>query len=333
MLTLAALVVIGAVALLWPPPARESHASARTDFALFQAVRDQLAGGASYYPAMAQELSARGYPTDRVFNWRPPFYLRLLAAGPMSLWRGVLALLLIGLLAATPIALRDLGRRAVATGTALQLGVVLVYLAPTLVLLGDTWAGVLIGLSAVLYARERFRLAAGTALVALLFRELAAPYCVAAACLAAWRRRRDELLVWVAGAAAYAAYYGWHAARVWAQEVPPHAARHSDWLQFGGMSFLQATVRWMGWAFVVPDAGVALAIVLIGAGIASPSAPPHVRAGSAAYVALFLVAGQPFNHYWGLIAGPVWALACGPGLVAISDAGRTTMAGRSSGRR
>jgi hypothetical protein len=36
--------------------------------------------------------------------------------------------------------------------------------------------------------------------------------------------------------------------------------------------------------------------------------PIHVRLGVVAYAAFFLVAGQPFNAYWGWMCGPLLAL-------------------------
>ena len=48
-------------------------------------------------------------------------------------------------------------------------------------------------------------------LAALFARELAAPYCLFAGCLALWRRRWPEARVWALGGALYALYYGLHA--------------------------------------------------------------------------------------------------------------------------
>ena len=47
------------------------------------------------------------------------------------------------------------------------------------------------------------------------------------------------------------------------------------------------------------------------------SSPTILRATSAAYLGLFLVAGKPFDWYWGFLAWPTWAIASGFGLAAI----------------
>jgi hypothetical protein len=40
----------------------------------------------------------------------------------------------------------------------------------------------------------------------------------------------------------------------------------------------------------------------------SKTMPWHVRAGVLAYAVLFLIVGQPFNLYWGIIVGPLFGL-------------------------
>jgi hypothetical protein len=159
--------------------------------------------------------------------------------------------------------------------------------------------------------------------VALAFRELAAPFCVAGTLIAAAQRRGRELMVWTAGAAAYGVFYAWHANAVWAQAVPESVAPASAWLQLGGVPFLLSAVRWMGFSFLLPDAALAAVLSLICAGIANPRAPTVIRAAGAAYAAFFLVIGQHFNNYWGLVAAPVWVFSSAYGVALAVDACRT----------
>jgi hypothetical protein len=56
---------------------------------------------------------------------------------------------------------------------------------------------------------------------------------------------------------------------------------------------------------------------LLAAGLAASETPRRLRAASAAFAILFLLAGLPFNDYWGFIAAPVWAITCGYGVSAI----------------
>src|SRR5262249_30883292 len=56
---------------------------------------------------------------------------------------------------------------------------------------------------------------AGTA--ALMFRELALPYCLAAGGMAAWKRRWGEAAAWATGIALFFAFFAWHVGQVKAQ--------------------------------------------------------------------------------------------------------------------
>ncbi len=49
-------------------------------------------------------------------------------------------------------------------------------------------------------------------------------------------------------------------------------------------------------------------IVLAAAACWAPTMPPHVRIGVMTYAAFFMVAGQPFDMYWGLMIGPMLAI-------------------------
>jgi hypothetical protein len=322
-LTLLALTLLAAAALRTTVPPLDSVAPGQSDFDTFRAVVDRVRAGEPYYEAMGMELRSRGYPTSRAFNWRTPFHLRTLALGPDALARIAMGALLVLLCAVTARVVRRPFAAAWVTSTALQAGVVLIVAAPSLVLLGESWAGVLIGISVCVYVRGRPIGGAALGLLALFVRELSAPYCAACTVIAAYHRRWRELALWGIGACAYAVYYGLHLAHVWAAQVPADAIRERTWLTAGGLPFLLTTVRWAGWPFVLPDAALAVTLVLIVAGVANPRAPVHVRASSAAYMTFFLLAGQPFNHYWGLMAAPTWAVASGYGVEGIAQALRT----------
>lgn len=329
-LTLLALGALGLAALRVPAPAAAPAGTAsHGDVAAFQAIVAKLRGGASYYPTVGFELRARGYPTRDAFNWRTPVLLTALAATPELVGRAALFALLALLCVATLATVRH-PLTAAWTATGLQVGVLAIAAAPAVVVVSEVWAGVLVGISVCAFARRRFWLAVGLGLAALFVRELAAPYCIVCTLLAAGDHRWREVAAWIGGACAYAAYYGWHVTQVWAHRLPTDLAHSSPWLEFGGLPFLLSTIQWLGWLLVLPAPLAALALVLVAAGIANARAPVHVRAASAAYVAFFLVAGQPFNNYWGLIAGPAWALACGYGVETVGQAMKAALAPRGT---
>jgi hypothetical protein len=332
-LTLVALGAIGLAALRVPPPSTVPMATARKgDAATFQAVVVKLRAGAPYYPTYGFELRRAGYPTRDVFNWRTPLLLSAVSAVPEGVPEAVGRVVVFALLLALCRALATMRQHSTGVWTAsiMEVGALAVLAVPSAVVLGEAWAGVLVGISVCTYARHRPALAVPLGLIALFVRELAAPYCMVCTIIAAVNRRWRELGAWIGGACIYVAYYGWHLTQVWAHRLPTDLAHSSSWLEFGGLPFLLATVHWQGWLLLLPAPLTALALVLIIAGIADARAPLHVRTASAVYVVFFLVAGKPFNDYWGLMAGPTWALACGYGARKTGQALGTAFAPRGS---
>ena len=165
------------------------------------------------YVVFGDELRGRGYHEHSVFNWRTPLLLLALAAVPDSISRSVLVFAGVMLFAATiRVTAREslwiLGSQVMLVGTVL----------PTVwygaLVMGEVWAGIIIGLSVCMYAWQRPRVAIVCGLMALFLRELAAPYCVACAVAAAAQRRWREVVAWSGGACCYAAYFAWHAIQV-----------------------------------------------------------------------------------------------------------------------
>jgi hypothetical protein len=321
-LAVAALALIAGV--LWPaaPPPRPvppPGAEPTTDAKAFAAVVDRLRAGEHYYDAMGTELRRRDYPTRDPFNWRTPLHLVTIALVPWAVSRAGLTALLVGFYVAVMLLTRK--ARAALFAHVLVLGVLVLSAAPDAVFVSEAWAGALIGVSACLFALGH-RPAAVTAAVAALFvRELAAPYCVLCACSGLLERRLREFTAWVAGAAVYAAYYAWHVGQVAAHRLPSDFAHGESWLTVSGLPFLQATLLKLGWFALVPNAVSAVALALLAAGLAASETPRALRLSGAVYAGFFLVAGFPFNDYWGFVAAPVWAVVCSYGAAAITSAG------------
>ncbi len=230
------------------------------------------------------------------------------------------------------VAVRD---RIVAGGAnVMMLGVLVLFAAPDAVFVSEAWSGALIALSACAYLLDRRIIAGVCALAALFIRELAAPFCVLAAILALTERRWRELGLWIAGAVAYGLYFAFHVRQVVAHRLPADFSHNQSWLSFPGVPFLQATLLKLGWFALLPTIFSTVALVLLTAALLSSQTPRPLRLGSALYVALFLVAGLPFNDYWGFEAAPIWAITCGYGLAAILadvNAVRTGLIAKGSG--
>jgi hypothetical protein len=318
-----AVVVAGLLGVMYPAVAPPMHPAlpmgqpVLTDAQMFALVVERVRAGEDYYSAMGAELRQHGYPTRDPFNWRTPLHLSALALAPWAVWRALLTALLVALYVGVMITVRS-GPAALASN-GLMLGVLVVTAAPDAIFVSEAWAGVLLALSVCAYALDRSSVAIVLALTALVVRELAAPYCVVCALLAVSDRRWRQCAAWAAGAAIYSGYYSWHVAQVLAHRAADDIAHGTGWLTLPGVPFLQAALLKLGWFALLPSSMAALATALLAAGLVAPGTPRRLRAASAAFAGLFLVAGFPFNDYWGFIAAPVWAITCGYGVGAIID--------------
>lgn len=296
-------------------------AEAQRDIELFRAVVARVRAGMPYYEAMGMELRQRRYPTASVFNWRTPLlYTAVAAVGPRSA-RALLACLASALSVLTVVVLRTRSTPALMAALFMQLGALVSVAVASAPLLTEAWAGVLLALSVCAYQMRARRTAAGLGLLALFARELAAPYVAVCAFIALRDRRWDEITIWSVGALAYSIYFGWHFREVSALQRPGDLAHAYSWLYGGGPAFLLHTLRTNAWLLVsppwIPSASALLAILL--AACASPRTASRLRTTVLVYLAMFLIVGQPFNYYWGLLTAPLWALATADGVDALRD--------------
>ena len=300
--------------------------AARGDAATYQQIVDRMQSGSDFYTATGAVLRSRDYPVASVFNWRQP----LLPAGIAALSeRGAMLVLsmlaLLLLLRARPLLRGVLGVLPILPA----LVMVAIYDA---MFYAELWAGLCIGHSAVSYARNQPLSGVGWATVALFFRELAAPFCVAAGMRALWRRDVKEIAAWAIGGVAFAVYYGWHVRSVLAHIQEGDPAHSQSWLALGGISFLLHAFRNASGAMVgLPPFLFGVLMAFAVSAWWSKTMPWHVRVGVIAYAVFFLLCGQPFNGYWGLIVAPLFGLWLTHGergiaaLLSIRNATRSTL--------
>ncbi len=194
-----------ALSPLWQGNVERSRRGAG-DAALYRAEVDRIHKGEGYYQAAAAELTARGYPTLSVFNWRTPLPMWFIGRLPRSEWaKYFLGALSLGLII---FAFQALARErnskedspifadhaSMAPETSGQspghfpyigLACVVLLSGPLLFTVLDDlfvmpilWAGVLIAFSLCAYGTCRPKLGLGLGLAALFIRELALPYCL-----------------------------------------------------------------------------------------------------------------------------------------------------------
>ncbi len=293
---------------------------------MYSAILRRVRAGEKYHVAVGAELRHRHYPTIPVFNWRTPLLYSTLARVPEAAGRAALVALSLTLLAASLVVMAGRSPVSVLIGLVLQVGATISYIVPEAVVMSEAWAGALAGLSMCAYLKNANVAGATLGLLALFVRELVAPYAVLCTLLALRARRTVELVIWVVGAVAYAAYYGWHFVTVSALSQPGDVAHHYSWFYGGGLPFILNTLRMNAFLLVSPRWISAAVLALLVAACASRSTDVRLRYTVGAYLAFFVVAGQPFNYYWGLIPVALWPLAISDGIASLRAAVSTIYA-------
>lgn len=301
-----AAVLVTVLALATPPDATALRGP--RDHQLFASVVQRVSQGEGYYAVMGEELRKGQYPLKPVVTWRTPLHLSTVALLGISQARIALGLLAaLTLLVWVTLAWPDPVRMFTAV---LLVGAGLMHaITPAGVLMPEVIAGVLIALSLGCYAHRKWLLAALVGALAMFVRELALPYVLICAALAYQAKRRQETAVWIAGVTLFWFYYATHAWLASRATMPTDVASSATaWVQWQGLPFLLETIRF--YPIVLLTSPIVGAIVL-GLGtltLGVSNAPIQVRAAWLAYAGLYLVFGQPFNGYWGLLTCPLWGV-------------------------
>ena len=268
-----------------PPPGDDRPMPpGQGDVALYRAEVERIHAGEDYYQVAAQELAARGYPTaQRVQLADAAADVADRQAARAGAGQGASGPAGLGAAAGRPS--RPPPAEESRTSIAARCRWPCCWLGPLLpCVLGDLfvlpvlWSGVLIALSVCAYGLDRPRLGVAAGVAAVFFRELALPYCLLGAPLAAWQRRRGELAFWLAGLAAWASVFGLHWLRV-ANAAPDAAAHREGWIQFGGLAFVEATMQMNACLLLLPQWVTALYFAAALLGLAGWHSPLGLRIG------------------------------------------------------
>lgn len=294
-----------------------------SDVELYQAEVDRIHAGESYYSAAGTELRARGYPTRSVFNWRTPLPMWLVGVIPDPvLAKGLLCGMCLITLCLGFAICSDEGSLSAGIAFAIAFsGTALPCLLGNSFLLPELWSGMLIALSVGCYGRGHRAAGLLAGISALFVRELAAPYCLLAAALAVRHRRWREVVLWMAGFAAYAIFYvaHWHTVQgfIGADDV----AHDRGWVRFGGAAFVISTAQMNAYLLLLPQWVSALFLVLSLLGLSRWSSAAGERIGLtvAGYVLAFGIVGQDFNQYWGSMFAPLLCFGIARALPALAD--------------
>jgi len=315
-----------------------SEESIAPDLQLYRDVTAAVARGDNYYTAAKPQLIKHGFPVRSTFNWRLPTYAWLfsLLPGPWAI-QGLLVLL-----AAAGLTLHfhadqtALDLTAAAVSSFLLIGVVKWSVDGLAFYTQELWAAMLILISSGALARKEpaWRcLAIGAGIAALLFRELALPYCLWAGLFAAYHRRWKEAAAWSGGIALFFVFLYWHsrqvAAQLTAEELSSAAGGIVNWLRFGGLDFVLLCTRLNAFFFAAPGPLLFLYLLFSLLGLACIRDERLLLQGfvAASYLAGFSFIGMSVNFYWGLLFAPLL-----PAGIVAAPAVLSTLWQRASGQ-
>lgn len=295
------------------------------DLQLYREVVAEVRLGRNYYDVARERLPKFGFPINSPLNWRLPTYAWLFSLAPSPFWiQGALVTLSLAALALAFVAEQ---RRSNLLGaivvTLMLIGVVRWSIDGEAFYTQEVWAAVLILLSFAAYALDWRKSAAVIGTVALLFRELALPYCFVAGAVALYRRRWSEAALWCGGIVLFGGFAAWHAMQVKAQLAGLGEAGSTDlaqWLRCGGLDFVLLTSRMNGLLFAAPAVVLWLYLLssLMGLAAMKDDASRVACFAATGYVLAFAILGRPENFCWGLMYAPLlpWGLAALPRLFA-----------------
>ncbi len=287
------------------------------DIALYRAEVERMHDGYGYYDAAEAELRSRGYPTGKLFNWRMPLPMWLIAALPdVFAAKAILAMLCVALGLLSFHLLAEEGALGEALlGVGLFIGALMPCVLGNLLVMSELWSGVLVALSAVCFGLERRRAGVTAGVAALFFRELAAPYVLICLATSMRERRGRELGLWFLGLVAYCVFFAAHAWNVLPRIAPDDTVHADGWIRFGGAGFLISTVQMNAFLLLLPQwvAAVYLSFVLLGCWAWRTPAGTRIGLTVAAYAIAFSIVGNDFNQYWGSMIAPICCLPASRG--------------------
>ena len=285
------------------------------DLQLYRDVTAAVARRENYYVAVKPQLLKHGFPVRSTFNWRLPTYAWFFALlpGPWAIQGLLVVLAAVGLTLHFQAEQTVQGLAAAVFSAFLLIGVVKWSVDGLAFYTQELWAAVLmlVSLGAIARKEPAWRVVAiGAGIVALLFRELALPYCFWAAVFAAYHRRWKEAAAWSGGIALFFAFLFWHSRQVadqlTAEDLATTAGGVSQWLKFGGLDFVLLCTRLNSFLFAAPGPILFLYLLCSVLGLTASRDERLLLQGctAASYLAAFGVVGMTVNFYWGLLFAP-----------------------------
>jgi hypothetical protein len=280
---------------------------AMSDVKVYQRIVKAVASGEGYYDVVTREHRLHNYPLKPYFTIRPPTLAWLSAAlGPMGIRLAMFAL--IGLVAMTWLeALRGINGSQLVQYAAFGL------LAESAFVLSldpfmhfhDSWAALLIALSLALRRPDRCGLSIAAGLAAVLFRELALPYLLLMAVLAAYDKCWREAYGWGAAIAVALVAQVLHASAVAALVTAADPASQG-WSGLGGWSFFLTAAHTSSLLELLPMGVTAIVVPfsLFGWIAWHSGLALRVTGLMLGYAMLLSIFARPDNIYWAILIEP-----------------------------
>jgi hypothetical protein len=302
-LIMAMLAAIG-LGIIFPSHSLPERGKTGRDFLIYDSIVKRIHAGEGYYEAAGSELRSFGLPTKSVFNWRLPSLAWLMGHLP-SLSTGhyiaiILSIITLGIWISL---LRNfsLSKRFFAS---LLLFGPLIHASLSLVfLLHEFWAGTLIALSVVAYARGWRPVSLASGLLALYLRELALPFVCVMAITSYIEGHRRETLFWILGIIGFGVFLTIHSMIINNLVIQSDLIYKEGWIVFGGWPFVLNTVQMHPFLILAPSWVSAVILPLSLFGLIGWNGPLGLRLASIVivYVLAFLFVGKWFNIYWGIM--------------------------------
>jgi hypothetical protein len=280
---------------------------AMSDTLLYKMIIARVSTGESYYDAVATEHRRHTYPLKPFFTVRPPTLAWINASLGPTLTLGLFGLIVVAtLLSWMPLMqpMNRLGFEGYFVFAAIALSVFILIL-PPFHFYHESWAAPLIAISLAGWVQGRVALSILAGLSAVLIRDLAMPYLIMMAILAAYERRSAEAKAWSISIAVAGVVYALHYLKVSAVQLPDDIISPS-WTGLGGWPYLIDTVKATSLMRFLPDWAIKLAVPLSIFGWMSCRSGLGLRITGLilGYVLALSLFARDANTYWGILIMP-----------------------------
>lgn len=286
----------------------DKNANDQGDIHLYRSIIAQVRAGKGYYAGTAQMLRTQDYPLRPFIAFRLPTLVWILAPIPDFAGQMLIALLCGGVILAWTVRIAPAMKSQDTVGRAsllLLLGCLTVG-TPTLSILHESWAALLIALSLALHRPGRWLPSLLIALLAVMIRELALPFLLLMAALALHQRRWKEGASWIAAIALFALALFLHMQQVALVTTAADPAS-PGWSSIGGWRHVIASVRKSTALTYLPTpvAAMIVPLALLGWAAWRDAGGLATFLFLSGFAVMMMLFGRPDNFYWAVMIGPL----------------------------